>query len=126
MRMSSRLIFTMLVLGSASGCVAKGGGNDFASEGVQGTAGAAGAAGASNGSAGSSTGIAGTLPFLTINPEASFEDPDTGTGVYMLPTGFTPGKKGGYKLGDPLGAMLPPEDKDAGSVGGCGGTIRGI
>ena len=110
MRISRCLSFTLLVLGSASGCVAKGGGNDFASEGVQGTAGAAGAAGASNGAAGSSTGLAGTLPFLTINPEASFEDPDAthGTGVYMLPAGFTAGKKGGYKLGDPLGAMLPP------------------
>jgi len=126
--MSSRLFFTLLVLGSASACVAKGGGNDFAPEGVQGTAGSAGAAGSGNGAAGSSSGLAGTLPFLTINPEASLDDPDAphGTGVYMLPAGFTPGKKGGYKLGDPLGPMLPPEEMDAGSVGGCGGTIRGI
>ena len=84
----------------------KGGASDFTSDGVQGSAGSAGAAGASNGAAGSSSGLAGTLPFLTVDPDATFADPDAHmAGVYMLPTGFTAGMKGGYKLGDPLGAM---------------------
>jgi fibro-slime domain-containing protein len=130
MRMSSyRLIATLLIVGGApTGCVAKGGGNtNFGSEDIQGSGGSAGAAGASGGS-GISLGLAGSTAYITVDPEASAGDPDANhmPGIYKLPEGYTPGIKGGYKLGEPLGATLPPETMDAGSVGGCGGTIRGI
>jgi fibro-slime domain-containing protein len=129
MRMSS-LIATLIILdGASTGCVAKGGGDtNFGPDDLQGSGGSAGAAGGSAGGSGSSIGVAGTTPFLNVDPEASAGDPDANhmPGFYMLPSGFTPGTKGGYKLGDPLGATLPPENMDAGSVGGCGGTIRGI
>ncbi len=110
------------------GCGAKGGGSsDFGSDPLAGTAGAAGATGGSTGSSDIPSGVAGNTAHLNIDPEASAGDPDADhVGVYMLPAGFTPGIKGGYTLGDPLGATLPPEDMDAGSVGGCGGTIRDI
>jgi len=126
---SCHLVAALLVLGSSStGCVAKGGGDTNFGDDLQGSGGSAGAAGGSAGGSGAPIGAAGTTPFLNVDPEASAGDPDAHVGVYMLPEGFThdPEGKGGYKLGDPLGATLPPEDKDAGSVGGCGGTIRGI
>jgi fibro-slime domain-containing protein len=127
MRMPVYLIATLLVLGGAStGCVAKGGGSGFTGDDM-GSGGSAGGAGSHAGAAGTLSGVSGSLPILHVDTDGYAPDLDAHMpGVYMLPAGFTQGMKGGYKLGDPLGAMLPPEDKDAGSVGGCGGTIRGI
>jgi fibro-slime domain-containing protein len=131
--MSSHAFVTFAVLAVASaGCIAKGGGSTFSMDSLEGSGGAAGSAAGSAGSAGAAghvaTGLAGSTPFLNVDPEASAPDPDAEPkpGIYMLPDGFTPAIKGGYKLGAPIGATLPPEEMDAGSVGGCGGTIRGI
>jgi fibro-slime domain-containing protein len=46
-------------------------------------------------------------------------------GIYMLPPGYTPVTKGGYKLGDPFySSMLPATD--AGTSDGCAGRILGV
>ncbi len=52
---------------------------------------------------------------------------DAGTPeFYMLPAGFTPVTKGGYKLGDPFESSMLPEPTDAGTSNHCTGTILGV
>jgi fibro-slime domain-containing protein len=128
MRMSSHVIVAAIVVSGASGgCVAKGGAeNGFSTDEAKGSGGSAGSMGPSDASAGSSIGKAGSAPLiLNVDTDGFAPDPDAHMpAVYMLPQGFTPSIKGGYKLGDPVGMTLPPE-MDAGA-GGCGGMIRGV
>jgi fibro-slime domain-containing protein len=52
---------------------------------------------------------------------------DAGTPeFYMLPPGFTPATKGGYKLGDPFTSSMLPASADAGTSNRCTGTILGV
>jgi fibro-slime domain-containing protein len=45
---------------------------------------------------------------------------------YMLPPGFTPATKGGYKLGDKFNSSMLPAAADAGMSNHCTGTILGV
>jgi fibro-slime domain-containing protein len=45
---------------------------------------------------------------------------------YMLPPGFTPATKGGYKLGDKFTSSMLPASADAGTSNRCTGTILGV
>jgi fibro-slime domain-containing protein len=58
-------------------------------------------------------------------PTLGTEDAET-PGFYMLPPGFTPVTKGGYKLGDPFNSSMLPAATDAGTSNHCTGTILGV
>jgi fibro-slime domain-containing protein len=67
---------------------------------------------------GSDAGKADSGGFLTDDAEIEF---------YMLPAGFTPATKGGYKLGDPLtSSMLPASAAAMVTSNRCTGTILGV
>ncbi|MBI5537637.1 MAG: fibro-slime domain-containing protein [Deltaproteobacteria bacterium] len=77
------------------------------------------------GAAAGSGGSAGSGLIIPVNDAAS-DSP----GPWQLPPGFTPGTRGGYKLGDPVGSgaagAAGATDGGAGQGGGCGTIVTGV
>jgi fibro-slime domain-containing protein len=95
--------------------------DDAAIDGAAGSGGSVGTSHRADGGSGTSLINVSDAALLNLDKDV-VETP----GIYMLPSDFTAGTMGGFKLGEPFSQNAPVQMEGGVNAGGCGGAILGV